>query len=294
MNQFIQSLVDAISSGAVYGLAALGIGLVFGVMRLANFAHGELITSSAYTLVLSWHLGPVIAIALSLVVPVALALLMEVSVFRHLRSANPATLLIASFGLSFLLQSVFQDLFGSSARSAPVATGLARSVSVLGLQLKLLSVVTIVLAAVLLLALQLFLTRTQVGLQVQAASADFRMARLLGVRANRVIMLTFALSGLLAAPVAFVQTVQGVQVINTFGAPVTILALIGAVIGGIDRLNGALLGGFIVGFVFSELRSYLPLNLTSLAEVFVFLLVILMLVVRPSGLLAAGGAVERT
>lgn len=293
MNQFIQSLVDAVSAGAVYGLAALGIALVFGVMRLANFAHSELITSSAYALVLAWHLGPAVAIGLSVVVPVVLALLMEIAVFRHLRSASPATLLIASFGLSFLLQAVFQNLFGSSARSAPVATGLARSISVFGLQLKVLSLVAIVLAAVLLVALQVFLTKTPIGLQVQAAAADFRTARLLGVHANRVIMLTFGLSGVLAAPVAFVQTVQGVQVISTFGVPVTILALIGAVVGGIDRLSGALLGGFIVGFVFSELRSYLPLTLTSLAEVFVFLLVIILLVARPSGLLHGGGLVER-
>jgi branched-chain amino acid transport system permease protein len=294
MTHFIQSLVDAISSGAVYALAALGIGLVFGVMRLANFAHGELITSAAYTLVLSWHLGAVVAIVLSLIVPVVLAIAMELVVFRHLRAANPATLLIASFGLSFLLQALYQYMFGSSARSAAVAPGLAKSVDVLGLQLKLLSLVTILLAAVLLIGLQLFLRQTSIGLQVQAASSDFRMARLLGVRANRVIMLTFALSGVLAAAVAFVQTVQGAQVISTFGAPVTIFALIGAVIGGIDRLTGALLGGFAVGFALSELRTWLPLSLVSMADVFVFLLVIVALVARPSGLLVQSGGVERT
>ncbi len=294
MTHFIQSLVDAISSGAVYALAALGIGLVFGVMRLANFAHGELITSAAYTLVLSWHLGAVVAIVLSLIVPVVLAIAMELVVFRHLRAANPATLLIASFGLSFLLQALYQYLFGSSARSAAVAPGLAKSVDVFGLQLKLLSLVTILLAAILLVGLQLFLRQTSIGLQVQAASSDFRMARLLGVRANRVIMLTFALSGVLAAAVAFVQTVQGVQVISTFGAPVTIFALIGAVIGGIDRLTGALVGGFAVGFALSELRTWLPFSLVSMADLFVFLLVIVALVARPAGLLVQSGGVERT
>lgn len=294
MTHFIQSLVDAISSGAVYALAALGIGLVFGVMRLANFAHGELITSAAYTLVLSWHLGAVVAIVLSLIVPVVLAIAMELVVFRHLRAANPATLLIASFGLSFLLQALYQYLFGSSARSAAVAPGLAKSVDVFGLQLKLLSLVTILLAAILLVGLQLFLRQTSIGLQVQAASSDFRMARLLGVRANRVIMLTFALSGVLAAAVALVQTVQGVQVISTFGAPVTIFALIGAVIGGIDRLTGALVGGFAVGFALSELRTWLPFSLVSMADLFVFLLVIVALVARPAGLLVQSGGVERT
>jgi branched-chain amino acid transport system permease protein len=294
MTQLAQSLVDAVSLGALYALAALGIGLVFGVMRLANFAHGELITAAAYALILTWHLGPVISVLISLIVGVGLAILMEFLVFRRLRTTTPATLLIASFGLSFLLQRVYEALLGTNVRTAPVGSGLAGTVTLLGLRLQILSLVTIVLTAVLLLGVRHFLTRTSLGLQVRAASADFRTARLLGVRADRVIMLTFGISGALAAVVAFVMTVQTGAVGPTFGMPLTVLALVGAVIGGIDRVGGSLVGGFLMGFASSVFSSWLPEGIVRFRDAFVFLLVILVLLVRPAGLFAGSGTVERT
>lgn len=294
MNMLIQSLVDALSSGALYALAALGIGLVFGVMRLANFAHGELITASAYALVLTWQYGAIVAIALSVVVGVVLAVLFEFVVFRRMRQATTATLLVASFGLSFALQRVYEIAFGNNVRTAPVAPGLSRTVDVLGLRLQLLSLVTIALGVLLLVAVQRFLTRTSIGLQVQAASSDFATARLLGVRANRVIALTFAVSGLLASAVAFVLVTQSGAVGPTFGVSITILALIGAVIGGIDKLSGALVGGFVVGFVTSQLSTWLPPSVTNFRDAFVFALVIVILLVKPSGLLAPRNDLERT
>lgn len=294
MTTVLQSLVDAVSSGALYALAALGLGLVFGVMRLANFAHGEIITGSAYTLVLTWHLGAVVALVMAAVVGVVLALLFELLVFRRMRRANPATLLIASFGLSFALQRVYELIFGSSVRTAPVATRLTRTTQVFGLRVQLLSLVTIMLAAVLLIGVQQFLTRTSIGLQVQAASSDFSTARLLGVKANRVIGITFALSGLLASAVAFVLVTQTGAVNSSFGVNITVMALIGAVIGGIDSLSGSLVGGFVVGFAASELSTWLPNDITNFRDAFVFSLVILILLVKPSGLLAPRIVVERT
>lgn len=294
MTSFLQSVVDAIASGALYALAALGLGLVFGVMRLANFAHGEIITGSAYTLVLTWHLGAVVSLMMAVVVGVVLAVLFELLVFRRMRRANSATLLVASFGLSFALQRVYELAFGNSVRTAPVATGLTRTVHVFGLRLQLLSLVTIVLGAVLMMGVQQFLTRTSIGLQVQAASSDFTTARLLGVRANRVIGMTFALSGLLASAVAFVLVTQTGAVNSTFGVNITVLALIGAVIGGINSLSGSLVGGFVVGVAASQLSTWLPNVISNFRDAFVFLLVILILLVKPSGLLAPRNIVERT
>jgi branched-chain amino acid transport system permease protein len=293
MNHFLQNLIDATQSGALYALAALGIGLVFGVMRLANFAHGELITACAYTLVLTWKFGAVPALVLSVVVGVVMAVLFELVVFRKLRSASPATLLIASFALSFLLQRVYELVFGNNVRTAPVAPGLAKAVDVAGLRIQWLSIVTILMAVVLLVGLRTFLAKTSLGLQVQAASADFGTARLLGVRANRVISLTFALSGVLAASVAFSLTVQTGSVGPTFGVNITVLALVGAVIGGIDRLNGALVGGFIVGFSASVLTAWLPTTVVDFRDAFVFVIVLLVLLVRPGGLFTPA-SVERT
>lgn len=292
MSQLIQSLVDALSAGAVLGLAALAIGLVFGVIRLANFAQGEIITAAAYTLIFTWQLGWFIAIPLSIVVAVAISLLMELAVFSRMRTATPATLLVASFGLSFLLQRVYEMLFSNNVQTAPVASGLAQSVEVAGIRLQMLSVATIILAAVLLGALMWFLNKTSLGLQLQAAAADFRTARLIGIPASRVIGLSFALSGILAAAVAFVTTTQTGAVGPTFGVSITILALIGAVIGGIDKIYGALAGGFLVGFATSMLASWLPQELSNFKDAYVFVLVILILLFKPSGLLVKGGLVR--
>lgn len=292
MNQLIQSLVDALSAGATLGLAALAIGLVFGVIRLANFAQGEIITASGYSIIFTWQLGWYVAIPIAILIGVILSLLMELGVFSRMRTATPATLLVASFGLSFLLQRVYELLFSNNVRTAPVAPELAQSVDVGGIRIQLLSVATIVIAGVILFALIQFLNKSIWGLQLQAAAADFRTARLVGIPASRVIGLSFALSGILAAAVAFVSTVQTGAVGPTFGVPIVILALIGAVIGGIDKIYGALAGGFLVGFATSMLASWLPSDMSNFRDAYVFLLVIIVLIIRPSGLLVRGGTVR--
>lgn len=292
MNQLIQSLVDALSSGATLGLAALAIGLVFGVIRLANFAQGEIITASAYSIIFTWQLGWYVAIPIALIIGVILSLLMEVGVFSRMRTATPATLLVASFGLSFLLQRVYELLFTNNVQTAPIAPELARSISLGGIRVQLLSVATIVIAGLLLFGLIQFLNKSIWGLQLQAAAADFRTARLIGIPASRVIGLSFVLSGVLAAAVAFVSTVKTGAVGPTFGIPIVVLALIGAVIGGIDKIYGALAGGFLVGFATSMLASWLPSDMSNFKDAFVFLLVIVVLIIRPSGLLVRGGTVR--
>lgn len=292
MNQLIQSLVDALSAGATLGLAALAIGLVFGVIRLANFAQGEIITASAYSIIFTWQLGWYVAIPIAIVIGVVLSLLMELGVFSRMRTATPATLLVASFALSFLLQRVYELLFTNNVQTAPVASGLAQSINVGGIRVQMLSVATIVIAGVLLFGLVQFLNKSIWGLQLQAAAADFRTARLVGIPASRVIGLSFALSGVLAAAVAFVSTVETGAVGPTFGVPIVILALIGAVIGGIDKIYGALAGGFLVGFATSMLASWLPSDMSNFKDAYVFLLVIIVLIIRPSGLLVRGGTVR--
>lgn len=291
---FLQALIDATSAGAVYALAALGIGLVFGVMRLANFANGELITGAGYALILLWPVSWPLAIVASIVVAVALALFMDAAVFRWIRSQPPATLLIASFGVSILLQRVYDGVFGTNVLSAAVAPALASSVTIGGLRVNLISVVSIVLGAVLLVSMHVFLTRTRMGLQVRAASEDFRAARVLGIRAGSVIALTFALSGILAAAIAFVLTAQSGSVGPTFGVQVTLFALIGSAIGGLGRLGGSVFGGFIVGFAVSMFTTWLPDWINDFRIAFVYLLVAVVLVIAPNGLFAGRHSKERT
>ena len=291
---FLQALIDATSAGAVYALAALGIGLVFGVMRLANFANGELITGAGYALIILWPVSWPLAIVASIVVAVGLALAMDAAVFRWIRSQPPATLLIASFGLSILLQRVYDGVFGTNVLSAAVAPALASSFTVGGLRVNLISVVSIVLGAVLLIGMHVFLTRTRMGLQVRAASEDFRAARVLGIRAGSVIALTFALSGVLAAAIAFVLTAQSGSVGPTFGVQVTLFALIGSAIGGLGRLGGSVFGGFLVGFAVSMFTTWLPDWINDFRIAFVYLLVAVVLVIAPNGIFAGRHSKERT
>ncbi|MCX2749906.1 branched-chain amino acid ABC transporter permease [Arthrobacter sp. MI7-26] len=290
----IQSLIDATSAGAVYALAALGIGLVFGVLRLANFANGEIITGAAYALILVWPLSWPLALAASVVVAIALSLLMDLAVFRWMRSQSAASLLIASFGVSILLQRAYEGIFGVNVRTGAVAPALTRSVNVGGLRLSMLAIVAIILAAVLLIAVHFFLTKSRMGLQVQAAAANFREARILGIRSGVMIAVTLGMSGILAAAVAFVLTTQSGAVNPTFGVQATLFGLIGAVIGGLNRIGGALVGGFAVGFALSLFTTWLPSGFGDFRVALVYLLVIVVLLIAPNGIFAGRTAKERT
>ena len=241
----VQSILDAISLGGLYALEALGLGLVFGVMRLVNFAHGELITIAAYTLVLTVQFPLIVSILITVIVTSLVAFLMELTIYRRLRGVNPAIMLIASFGLSTVLQRVYELIFGALPKSAVVAPFLSGAFSIGGLSITISSVITVVLTVIILLAMGYLVERTSLGLQLRAAAADFKTARLLGVRANRLISAAFVLSGILASCVAFILVIQNPEVNPYYGLNITILALVGIVIGGISSLRGAALGGFV-------------------------------------------------
>ncbi len=288
MSSFLQAVIDGIGLGSVYAVVAVGIGLVFGVMRLVNLAYGELITAGAYTLAFLSGQPAVLAIAACFVVVTAGSLVMERVAFRPLRGASPATMLVASFAISFLLQNVYLLSFGSRGSTVGTLGGLNTAIAVGTLRIRWISIVAIVVGAVLLAGLTLFLDRTTVGLHLRASAADFRTARLLGVRANRVIAFSFAISGALAAAVAVLLTVQSPLVTPDFGVQVTIFALIGVVVGGLDRLVTATAGGFLIGFATAFVGDELPSSSSVYLPSVVYGLVILVLLVRPGGLFAGG------
>ena len=234
---FLQAVIDGIALGAVYGVVAVGIGLVFGVMRLVNLAYGELITAGAYTLAFLSGQTALVAILACFAVVIVMSLVLERVAFRPLRGASPATMLIASFAISFLLQNVYLLAFGSRGSTIGTLGGLNTAIAIGTLRIRWIAIVAVIVGAVLLTALTLLLNRTTIGLQLRAAAADFRTARLLGVRANRVIAFAFVVSGALAAAVSVLLTVQSPLVTPNFGVQVTLFALIGVVVGGLDRLH---------------------------------------------------------
>jgi len=289
----LQTLADALSVGGLYALTALGIGLIFGIMRLINFAHGELIAIAGYTLLALFGMPPAAAIVAAAAAAMLLALVTERLAFRPLRGADPATLLIASFAVSFFLQKTLILFVGARPKGIDFLPLLGRQVDALGVRLRSLEIVAIAVSAILLAALSWFLKATRFGLEMRAAAEDFTMARVLGVRANRVIATAFAISGLLAATVSCLVVAETGVVQPRMGLQLTIIAFVGTVIGGLGSLAGAALGGFLVGAATILLQALLPPDLRAFREAFLFLAVTLVLVLRPRGLIPAHGLRER-
>jgi branched-chain amino acid transport system permease protein len=288
-----QTLADAVGLGAVYALMAVGIGLVFGVLRLINFAYGQLIMAGAYTLAFTSDWPVAASVVTCFVVVVVLSLVMERAVFRPLRTHSPAVMLVTTFAVAFLLQAIAllidvgDDTIGEVAASvAP----LNQAVDIGGVDVRKVTIVAVAVAAFALALLAVLLVRTRIGLHMRAAAADFRTARVLGVKADSVIGFAVLLSGVLAATVAVILTVQFPLVSPDFALRDTIVVLVGVVVGGIDRLWTATLGGFTIGFATGVINGALPTDQSVFLPSAVFALVIVVLLLRPAGLFARGAA----
>jgi branched-chain amino acid transport system permease protein len=281
-----QTLADAVALGGIYALMAIGIGLVFGVLRLVNFAYGQLVMAGAFALALGsqWNWPTWLSIVLCFAVVLALSFLLDRFVFRPLRTQSPAVMLVATFAVAFLLQNIAQVWFGSLGKIATSLAPLNQPWVIFGVDIRKISIVAILVTVVCLALLQLLLTRTSVGLHMRAASQDFETARLLGVRANRVIAFAVLISGALAAVVAVMLTVQNPLVTPDFALQDTIVVLAGVVLGGLNRPIPATLGGFSIGFAIGLLGGALPTNQSQYLPTFIFAAVILVLLVRPDGL----------
>lgn len=300
----LQVLMNALSLGSLYALAALGIGLLFGVLKLINFAHGDFITVGAYALIVpsaatqatlmigAFH--PLILIPCIVVVVVILALIAEFLVFRPLRNASPATLMIGSFALGFVIQNILIMIYGGRPKAVGIWSDLSLGVELMpGVEVPKLQLIIIGVTLVLMVVLVLFLTRTKYGIHMRAAAEDFRMARMLGIEANRVIMLAVAISGMLAAAVSMLFVVQTGILDFRMGVSLMLFAFIATVIGGMGSLVGAVVGGFAVGAVSILLQTFLPSEMRVFRDVFVFAIVIFILLVRPQGLVMSRASRER-
>jgi branched-chain amino acid transport system permease protein len=303
MIALIQNIIDALSLGSLYALVALGIGLLFGILRLVNFAHGDFITVGAYALIVpsaevaaqmyigAWNpLSMIPAVALIVVI---IALLTDGLIFRPLRRAASTSLMIGSFAVSYVIQNGLIVIYGARPKAVDLWPALGRQIEAGEMRIPLLQLVTIGVTLTLMIVLTLFLKRTRYGIQMRAAAEDFRMARYLGVRANLVIGLAFAISGVLAAVVSLLFLSQTGSLATTMGVPLALFGFVAVVIGGMGSLVGAVLGGFVVGIIVTLLQAYLPPDLRSFRDAFAFGFVILILLLRPSGLIRAKTLVER-
>jgi branched-chain amino acid transport system permease protein len=228
-----------------------------------------------------------------LAIVVTLALAMERAAFRPVRGARADTLLVTSFALSFLLQSLAVVTVGALPKSAGILASLNESFTVADYPIRKLDVFTVAVTAVLLAALVLFLGRTPIGVQMRAAAEDFAMARALGVRANTVIATAFALSGFLAGIASLILVAQTGLVSPAMGLAPVLAAFIATIIGGLGSLSGAVLGGYVLGSMTVALQATLPLSLRPYRDAFVFAAVVLVLILRPQGLISSKATVER-
>lgn len=293
MTVALQAVLDALSVGGLYALIALGIGLIFGIMRLVNFAHGDLVMIGGYTMFLMTGRPDALTALVALVVVVALALVVERVAFRPLRDASMPSLMIASFAVSYLLQHAVMVGIGAETKSVEFASALGAPVRLGRLQVPALQLVTVAATLVLLVVLTMFLRRTALGLEMRAAAENIRVARLMGVRANRVIAWAFAMSGLLAGAVALLYIAQVGAMTPQFGVQPALIGFVATVVGGLGSLAGAVIGGFLIGTLTVVLQLVLPIELRPFRDAFLFGLLFIVLLVRPQGIVVVRWAQER-
>ena len=299
----LQLVFDALSLGGIYATAALGVALIFGVMKLVNFAQGQFLAFCVFALIIPskdavaiMGLGAApayVLIPMVLLIGVGLAVLSELLVFRHLRDAEPVSLMVASFALGIVIQNLLLMTYGGRPKAVSLWPNLGKPVDFMGAEVPLLQIIVIFTIVLMLILLSVGLKFTRIGLEMRAAAENFGMARLLGVRANRVIMMAFAISGVLAAMLALIFVAQTGVADVRMGSSIVLIAFVATVLGGMGSLPGAVLAGLLLGAVSTLLQAYLPVELRPFRDAFLYGLVIVVLLVRPQGLFTLSSVSNR-
>lgn len=287
LSYFIEQTVNAVSLGGTYALLALGLAVVYSILGLINFAHGALMTLTGYLLVFTAAAGlPFLAaVPVAILAVMLAAMLLERVAFRQVRGASGATQLLTGFAVAILLQLAFQIFISTRPQVVSMPAILTSTITIGAIPIGVNRLLSIFVAAVVLVALSQYLKRTTVGLAMRAAADDFDVTRLMGIRANLVISAAFAISGFLAAIAAILWIAQRSSVDPMMGLIPVLKAFIGTTLGGLGSLSGAVLGGLVLGAVEIYLSAYLPDAALPYHGAITLAIVIAILVVRPKGLL---------
>ena len=283
--EFLSYLISGVSLGSVYAIIALGYTMVYGIAKMLNFAHGDVIMVGGYisllamsSLGLPWWVG----VLLAMVVCTVLGVIIEGLAYKPLRAAPSLAVLITAIGVSYFLQNAAQLIWGASPMSyTPIVSG---SLQLFGEQLSIsyVSMLTIVVCAAIMVGLTLFTSKSKMGKAMRACSEDKGAAQLMGINVNRTISLTFAIGSALAAVAGVLLCSFNTSLMPTTGSMPGIKAFTAAVFGGIGSIPGAFLGGILLGIIEALAKAYIS---TQLANSIVFAVLIIMLLVRPAGLL---------
>jgi branched-chain amino acid transport system permease protein len=292
----IQFILDVLSLGSLYALMALGLVIIYGILKLVNFAYGELVMVAGYTLYLlnatpfPWLAMAVVAI----IVAIATGILTEFIAFKPVRAKSVTAVLITSFAFSTLLQNSALLFISPRARNVPLPDIFTRSVEILDVVIPIRNLITIACVLLLLSIFSFAMKRTVLGLALRAAASQFRMARMVGIPANMIISLAFAISGLFAGVVAILWLGRIGSVVPGIGLEPLLVAFIATVIGGMRSLLGAVVGGYLLALIDVSFNYGLSQNLLAFRDAFTFTFVILILLFRPSGLIKGHEAGQRT
>ena len=284
MQHFIQTVVSGLSLGSIYALIALGYTMVYGIAKMLNFAHGDIIMIGAYAGIVTVSqlgLNPALGVILSIVICALLGMAIEFLAYKPLRQAPPLSVLITAIGVSYLLQNIALLVFGSQQKAYPTIVELP-TLNIGGVNISGISILTLLLTAVIMLVLTYFINKTRLGKAMRAVSEDKNAAALMGISVNRTITLTFAIGSALATFASIFYGMAYVYIKPTTGAMPGIKAFTAAVFGGIGSIPGAMLGGILLGMIEQFSKTYIS---TLWADAIVFGVLVFVLVIKPSGLL---------
>ena len=285
MNSFFAYLISGISLGSIYALIALGYTMVYGIAKMLNFAHGDVIMIGGFTVftaVSSFTCPPWLAVLISIVTCTVLGIVIEKVAYKPLREASSLSVLITAIGVSYLLQNIALLLFGTGAKTFRSVVNVPALKINEDLSISGETMVTIVVTVIIMVSLQLFIKKTRPGRAMQAVSEDQGAAQLMGVNVNGTISLTFAIGSGLAAIAGVLMCSTYPQISAYTGQMPGIKAFIAAVFGGIGSIPGAMIGGVLLGVLESLSKGYIS---TQLSDAIVFTILIIMLVLKPTGIL---------
>lgn len=281
--EIITTVINGLSLGGIYAMIALGYTMVYGIAKMLNFAHGDIIMVGGYTILVFMNLSgqPLIAIAAAVVCCIILGVFIEKVAYKPLRGASPLAVLITAIGVSYFLQSLAQIIFGSAPKMVNIVE--MGTITIGSLKIQMYSVVTLLCTIIVMTALTLFVKYTQTGRAMVAVSEDKGAAQLMGINVNRIITITFAIGSALAALAGLFYLLKAPNISSTFGSAPGIKAFTAAVIGGIGSIPGAMLGGVLLGVIENVVAKIPQLN--TYIDAIEFSILILILLVRPTGFL---------
>ena len=284
MKNLLEQLINGLSTGSIYALIALGYTMVYGIAKMINFAHGDIIMVGAYALyvaVLTLHVPVIPAVLITIAVCAVLGITVEKVAYKPLRKAPPLAVLITAIGVSYLLQNLARLIF--NATPIPFQSVIkVPSVKIGGLTISGITLVTMAIMLISMILLTLFINKTKAGSAMRAVSEDKGAAELMGINVNQTISMTFAIGSALAAVAGILYICQYQSLRPTLGALPGIKAFVAAVLGGIGSVPGAMLGGILLGVIESLGKAYIS---TELSDAIVFGVLVVVLLVKPSGLL---------